>query len=587
MKKGLIALALLMVLCFAFGTVCAEEIMAAQAAESMTGELESISSSEGGLKETMTALLEEKAFEPLTVTGAVVNKTSAAVGDTITWTVSAAGGNYDYAYFFNIFCGDEVVQYGNWQLSPSISWTAAKPGNYYVAAYAVDSRWTEIAGPASEGGLCSVIESAPQIAPLSATLSVDKTEAAVGDTLTWTITPTGGNGDYAFFYNIFCGDEVVKYGDWQLSPSISWTATKPGNYFVAGYVVDSRWVEIAQAPQGGLIPVPAQVSSCELYPPDENERYTVGDYLYWTAKGHGGNGQYVYYFQIYCDNELIVDTGWMFDNHCGLDAPKAGNYSAVVLITDTTWQSVATVVQTCPTVVYSKQQNPLKIVNFSFHRKNSNKLFCPGDEGTFSVEAEGGAGGYRYSFAIYAFNNVTQDYDLLVEEIPYQEEDSYTWRCDVRGSYYAFCTVKDAEGNTATDRCNVDCADWAGVQSAYMFMRTELPVYVDYIRDGEKLAACEVTYWDFFHGPYDKEDDVVYNSLNLRGVKTFDKGDGDDYDVYIGYEIYRYDDDKLVQSGYAMNRPGLKTGREFDLWFDLGPLPAGHDYYIKLKDHIE
>ena len=174
-------------------------------------------------------------------------------------------------WFFN---GDTVVKYGDWQLSPSFSWTPATPGNYYVAAYAVDSRWTEIAGPASEGGLVPVT---PAIQPLSASMTVDKTEAKVGDTITWTLTPAGGNGDYAYFYNLFCGDEVVKYGDWQLDPSISWTPDKPGNYYAAGYVVDSRWVQIAQAPQGGLVPVTAN-ADITLYHAD-NLPATVNTYM--------------------------------------------------------------------------------------------------------------------------------------------------------------------------------------------------------------------------------------------------------------------------------------------------------------------
>ena len=370
-----------------------------------------------------------------------VRSTGTSVGSTITWTITPSGGNGDYAYFYNIFCGNEVVKYGDWQLSPSISWTTTKAGNYFVAAYVVDSRWTEIE-QSPDGGLFTIVSG---LSPLRASLVADKMSAGVGETITWTITPSGGNGDYAYFYNIFCGNDVVKYGDWQLNPSISWTPSKSGNYYVAGYVVDSRWAEISQAPEGGLCIVNPPVSGA--YVKADKTTVNSGDVVTWTAGASGGNGSYLYNFVIYNGKNYVGESGWQVENSYSAFLVTPGSVTATVYITDTTWAVTA--------VGYQKTATTVKKIRLSIPAEYTyidNTSPVSGDEIYLDVFAIGGTGEYAYQYTCYEYDEEDKTYH-------------YSWNTDWGNesccfiTFYGTCTISVA--------CEV--IDSAGESASYVF----------------------------------------------------------------------------------------------------------------------
>ena len=498
-----------------------------------------------------------------------VRSTGNAVGATITWTITPSGGNGDYAYFYNIFCGDEGVKYGDWQLNPSISWTTTKAGNYFVAAYVVDSRWTEIA-QSPDGGLVTV---APAFSPLRGSLAVNKTTANVGDTISWTLTPSGGNGDYAYFYNIFCGDEVVKYGDWQLSPTISWTPTKGGNYFVAGYVVDSRWTEISQAPEGGLCSVNSAVTG--VYVNADKTSVNSGDLVTWTAGASGGNGLYLYNFAIYNGTEYKGESGWQAENTFSAYLITPGSVSCVVSVTDTTWSSTAT----------GKQKTPTKVKKTALSIPDENTYIdttepVTGEEIYLDAWAVGGTGVYTYQYTCWEYDEDDNSY-AYSWNTDWSEDGSCSISFSGECTILVECEVMDSDGASFIYAFPIiHCTDLS--KSVQIILRTGLPKSISYYSGSRLTSMCTVTEFEYTYEYYSYSKTCSVK-LYFKGKKTYDSnGSGQSASAKIGWKLY--DSEGIVVEDGTYFSSSVNVGESFGGKSNYGYASdlAPGKYYLEL-----
>ena len=101
-------------------------------------------------------------LEPLTVS-LDVDKYTAEVGEEVTWSMEAEGGNGNYQYNFFIFLDGELVRDGRWQFDNFLTYTPHSPGTYTVEGYAKDSRLSQNVKAPEDGEV--IVEGEPEPEP--------------------------------------------------------------------------------------------------------------------------------------------------------------------------------------------------------------------------------------------------------------------------------------------------------------------------------------------------------------------------------------------------------------------------------------
>ena len=89
----------------------------------------------------------------LAVTSVTADKTSAAPGETITWTASASGGSGTLKYCFYVYKDGTAVQKGSYGTARTCSYTPTAPGTYTVKVFVKDGAGTSAS---KTGGACVV-----------------------------------------------------------------------------------------------------------------------------------------------------------------------------------------------------------------------------------------------------------------------------------------------------------------------------------------------------------------------------------------------------------------------------------------------
>jgi hypothetical protein len=101
-------------------------------------------------------------LEPLEVS-LDVDKYMAEVGEDVTWSMEAEGGNGNYQYNFFIFLDGELIRDGRWQFDSFLTYTPHSPGTYTVEGYAKDSRLSQNVKAPEDGEV--IVEGEPEPEP--------------------------------------------------------------------------------------------------------------------------------------------------------------------------------------------------------------------------------------------------------------------------------------------------------------------------------------------------------------------------------------------------------------------------------------
>ena len=200
------------------------------------------------------------AAAPPVISGVTVNKTSATVGDTLTWTASASGGSGILQYCFYVFKNGSVVERGSYGTAKTYSYQAAAAGTYTVRVYVKDSSGTTVS--LDNAGRVTVSAAPPVISGVT----VNKTSADVGDTITWTAAASGGSGTLQYCFYVFKDGSVTERGSYGTTTTYSYQPTAAGTYTVRVYVKDTSGSTVTMD-QAGSVKV-------------SNITYTSGNYTY-------------------------------------------------------------------------------------------------------------------------------------------------------------------------------------------------------------------------------------------------------------------------------------------------------------------
>lgn len=167
-------------------------------------------------------------YDPAT-TSCVADKTTANVGETVTWTASSTKGSGSYSYRWSE--AGNASDMDQFPQTSSITRTYSAPGSKSMSSRLIDSLTTQDTGFA----VCSnTVDVVGTTTPLTATCSVSATNVAIGQEVVWSLAASGGYTPYT--YNWYENSNELT----QHTSSITRTYSQAGDYSMAYRVDDSR-----------------------------------------------------------------------------------------------------------------------------------------------------------------------------------------------------------------------------------------------------------------------------------------------------------------------------------------------------------
>ncbi len=343
--------------------------------------------------------------------------TEAKIGDSITWTASASGGDGSYRYCFYIFLDDKVVERGEYGTANSYRYTVAASGSYTARVYVKDG-----SGAVQEYTGGAVTVPAQEVFAL---VTADKTEAELGDTVTWTASAIGGTGKIRYCFYLFVNGEAAERGEYDTVNTYSCTVSEAGTYSVRVYVKDGTGEvqefggdEVFVAPEPIRLELTADKTSIK-----------VGDSVTWTAASTGGFGKIRYCFYVFVNGEMAERGEYDTANTYSYTASEAGTLSVRVYVKDGTGEA-----QEFNGGEVNVEADPITALITADKTQAKVK-----DTVTWTVSAAGGVGKLRYCFYVMKDGQA-------VEKSEYVTENSFKYAVASAGNYSVRVYVKDGTG---------------------------------------------------------------------------------------------------------------------------------------------
>ena len=368
--------------------------------------------------------------EPLAISVIKANKTATIPGETITWTASAAGGSGTLRYCFYVYKDGAVVRKTGYGAAASVSYTPEEAGTYKVKAFVKDGAGISVSGMSG-----NTLVSAAAL-PLTVTgLTVSKTAASPGETLTWTVSAEGGTGTLRYNFYICRDGAVVQKTGYTAAKTASWTAAEAGKYSVKVFVKDSAANIVTQS--GGSVTVAAPAGPLAVTAVTANKTSAAaGDTITWTASAEGGTGTLRYNFYICKDGTVVQKTGYTTARTASWTAAEAGNYAVKVYVKDSAGTAVS--LMSGNTVVGADAAPSLAVTGITADKTSA----AAGETVTWTASASG-SGTLRYCFYVYKDGAV-------VQKTGYGAEKTLSFTAATAGVYQAKVFVKDVTGAAAS-----------------------------------------------------------------------------------------------------------------------------------------
>ena len=257
-----------------------------------------------------------------------VDKTSATVNEPITWTAEAVGGTGTVQYSFVVHWLDsdlneeELVYDGGWTTTPALTYTPTVPGEYDIWLSVKD----EAGKTADVQGARVVVRYADDsLRVLSVT--ADKTNAAKGQTITWTAAVQGGTGNRQYRFDVYRDTVIVYSTDFGPSEQISYLTEKGGSYKAKVHVKDEAGSEVSKL--GDSVPVLDILSVV----PDQTSAET-GAFVSWTVTLVGETTARQLRFNLWKDGQLVQEGFFGFTPIYGFILSEPGVYTVRVFVRD-------------------------------------------------------------------------------------------------------------------------------------------------------------------------------------------------------------------------------------------------------------
>ncbi len=170
-------------------------------------------------------------FDPIVISSFSADKSAAMLGETVTWSVSAEGGEGALEYSYTLYKDGKIEYSTPYTPNTEFTYKPSSGGLYSVTVNIKDS----YAGTQSEQSPeLTVIE------PLSASdVSFSKSGAAAGSSVTCLVKVFGGSGIYTCVFTIYRDGDPVLVSPSLDVPEFTFKADKAGEYTASVVVTDN------------------------------------------------------------------------------------------------------------------------------------------------------------------------------------------------------------------------------------------------------------------------------------------------------------------------------------------------------------
>ena len=351
------------------------------------------------------------------------DKSSASVGQKITWTAAATGGTGGYKYCYYLFKDGKILERGSYGTANTYSYTPTAGGSYTVRVYVKDSAGTALNKTSAAVSVAN--------APITVTLTVDKTRAAVNEKVTWTAAATGGTGSYQYCFYLFKDGKIKQRGSYGTAKTYSYTPTETGTYTVRVYVKDSAGTVKQQ--DGGQCVAFAPIVLVSF---DTTIWYwgSEGQPNTWSVEVAGGTGTLQYCFYVFRNGKVWERGSYSTDNSytCSLDI--IGDYTARVYVKDSAG-TVAVFDSPEERTIHIDTSGSLDGPTVSGVTPDTT-LAWSGETVTWTANASGGYQGLQYCFYLFVNGKIRTRGE-------WQTSNTFSHQVDAWNTYTVRVYVKD------------------------------------------------------------------------------------------------------------------------------------------------
>ena len=156
---------------------------------------------------------------------------SAMTGDTAVWTVEASGGVAPYAYSFELYMGDALVESVDYGEEAEFATTLLRTGDYHAVAFVTDAEGNETS---AESPTLTVMSGPLTLSELSTQIG----QLLTGETRSWTAVAIGGDECYQYRFELTSGESVVYARNWSGDDAFFYTFFDAGDYTLTAWAQD-------------------------------------------------------------------------------------------------------------------------------------------------------------------------------------------------------------------------------------------------------------------------------------------------------------------------------------------------------------
>ena len=365
--------------------------------------------------------------DPLCISGVESGKTTAKVGETITWTVTTSGGTGTLRCCFHVYNGSTVVWKGAYGTVNTVSYTPDAVGTWKVKVYVKDGAGTVVNAVGGE-----VTVTAPAVPISISSLKANRSSARVGDTITWTASATGGTGTLKYCFYVYNGSAVVQKGTYGTAQTFSYTPTEAGTFKAKVFVKDGAGTVVSKL--DGAVTVGSNTTLTIESVKANTTTASIGDSITWTASATGGTGTLEYCFYVYNGSTVVKKGTYGTSKTFSYTPTEAGTYKAKVFVKD----GAGTTVNLFSSAVTVRSNTPLTISSVTVNSSAADV----GDTITWTASATGGTGTLKYCF--YVYRGVKSN--TVVQKGTYGTAKTFSFTPTEAGSYKVKVFVKDGTG---------------------------------------------------------------------------------------------------------------------------------------------
>ena len=190
----------------------------------------------GGTVYSDSAKLTVTAAAPV-ISSVKSGRTSANVGEKLTWTATASGGSGTLKYYFILYKDGAKIKTRSYSTTNTFSYTPTEAGSYKVKVYVKDSSGAKVY---KTGGTVTVTLGPPAIISVKAR----KTSSAVGEKITWTAAAVGSEQPLKYYFILYKDGVKLKTRSYSTANTFSYTPTESGIYKVKVYVKDAEGTKV-------------------------------------------------------------------------------------------------------------------------------------------------------------------------------------------------------------------------------------------------------------------------------------------------------------------------------------------------------